>query len=236
VLCYHAFSTAWRTDLAVPPERLEAELQFLLRRGYQPERFTDAVFAEPSRKVFAVTFDDGFRSVLTHAYPVLARLGVPGTLFVPTDFIDAEQAVWRGLDHWVGTRFESELTTISWDELRSLAGAGWEIGSHSCSHPRLTCLADEELDRELQGSKRRVEEELGRECSSIAYPYGEVDRRVAAAAERAGFRAGTTLTRLPHRSLPLAYPRVGCWQQTRPAAFRLKVSPAFRRLGLRRVA
>jgi peptidoglycan/xylan/chitin deacetylase (PgdA/CDA1 family) len=47
----------------------------------------------PERAV-AVTFDDGYRNVLTEAAPVLASLGIPGTLFVATDFVFRREQLW----------------------------------------------------------------------------------------------------------------------------------------------
>lgn len=231
VLCYHAVSATWRADLSLAPERLEAQLASLLRRGYRPARFTDAVLEPRRQATLVVTFDDAFRSVLELAAPILARLGVPGTVFVPTDFMGhAGPASWPGVDQWVGTLHELELTPLRWDELAGLAEAGWEIGSHTCSHPHLTTLDDTELERELANSKMRCEDELGSPCDSLAYPYGDVDPRVRDAAGRAGYRAAATLTRLPHRSAPLAVPRVGVWNRTSVLSFAVKVSRPFRAL------
>ena len=61
----------------------------LVRRGYHGATFERAVTAPPSSRTLAVTFDDGYRSVLTHARPILERLGLPATVFVPTDFVGA---------------------------------------------------------------------------------------------------------------------------------------------------
>ena len=63
---------------------------------------------------------------------------------------------WKGYDMWVGTPHESELACMSWDQLREVADAGWEIGAHTCSHPFLTELGDEELSRELREARRRA--------------------------------------------------------------------------------
>jgi peptidoglycan/xylan/chitin deacetylase (PgdA/CDA1 family) len=82
---------------------------------------------------------------------------------------------------------------MSWDQLRSLAAAGHEIGSHSSSHPLLPSVDDRCLEHETTGSRRRIEAALGACCESFCYPNGDCDARVADAVRRAGYlRAVTT--------------------------------------------
>ena len=149
VLSYHAVSERWPAALSVTPTRLEEQLRLLVDRGYAGRTFTEAVRERDGGRVLAVTFDDGYRSVLELALPILSRLGLPGTVFVPTDFPGGGPMAWPGIDGWLGTEHEHELQPLSWDELRRLQDAGWEIGSHACSHPHLTRLGDAELEREL---------------------------------------------------------------------------------------
>lgn len=176
VLCYHALSETWPAPLSVLPRRFEQQIQDLLERGYVGATFAGALGDPPARRTLAVTFDDGFRSVFTLAAPVLARLGVPGTLFVPTALIgDGSPLEWRGIDEWRGGEFEPELRGMTWEEVGQLGDAGWEIGSHTRTHPRLTRLSDEVLRDELSLSREELEERLGCPCRSLAYPYGDVD-------------------------------------------------------------
>ena len=198
VLCYHAVSRGWDAPLAVTPEQLEQQVRWLLRLGFRPETFTGALLAPRHEKAFAVTFDDAYRSVLEQAAPVLDRLGVAATLFVPTGWVGTEhrRAAWPEMEQWQRPGHERELELMDWDEIRALAERGWEIGAHSRTHPRLTQLEDGPLQAELVGSRMAVETELGRPCPSIAYPYGDVDARVAQAAEAAGFATGAALADL----------------------------------------
>jgi peptidoglycan/xylan/chitin deacetylase (PgdA/CDA1 family) len=232
VLCYHALSPAWSAALSTTPARFEQQLTSLSARGYRGATFTEAVSAPGDGRVVAVTFDDAFRSVITLARPILARFGFPATVFAPTDLVDADPPItWQGVDRWLGGPSEPELALMSWAELRELADDGWEIGSHSATHPRLTELADGALDDELARSKAACERHLGRDCASLAYPYGDVDARVIAATVRAGYRVAGALpgARLG-ASDPLAWPRIGIYHGDRGLRFRLKVSPTLRRL------
>lgn len=228
VLCYHAVSESWRSSLAITPRQLDLEVARIVARGYVGATFTDAVCSPPAARTLVVSFDDAYRSTQLAA-PILARHGVPGTVFAPTSFVGGEEPMrWPGIEQWADGEHREELLCMGWEELRGLAAAGWEVGSHTVTHPALPELGAEALERELRASRAEVERHLDRACTAIAYPYGRWDQRVADAAAAAGYLAGGTLGRWPHRPQPLAWPRVGCYEGGR--LFGLKTSAGLRRL------
>jgi peptidoglycan/xylan/chitin deacetylase (PgdA/CDA1 family) len=232
VLCYHAVSPDWPADLSVTPDRFEAQLELLVGRGYVGATFEQALTDPPGKRTLALTFDDAFRSVLELALPVMQRLGLTGSVYVPTGFPGRPGPMaWEGTDRWVGGPHEHELRCLEWAELRELAEEGWEVGSHTRSHPHLTRLPDDALRDELEGSRAACEEAIGKPCRTIAYPYGDVDDRVKAAAQAAGYEAGAAL---PEMRLPeggrFGWPRVGIYNGDDLRRFRLKVSPLGRRV------
>jgi peptidoglycan/xylan/chitin deacetylase (PgdA/CDA1 family) len=111
---------------------------------------------------------------------------------------------------------------MSWDELRRLRDAGWEIASHTRSHPKLPELGDADLHAELAESREVCSRELGATCRSIAYPYGAFDDRVVDATRQAGYEAAGIVGLGPPD--PLRWPRVGVYSIDRGSRFRLKVS------------
>lgn len=233
VLCYHAISYRWGAALSSHPDRLRAQLELLISHGYQGSTFTDAVREPRDAKTLVVSFDDAFRSVLEHAKPVLDDLGLPGTIFVPTAFPDRKPRLsWPGIDHWDGTEHEHELVTLSWRGLAEMADAGWEVGSHTRTHPYLTLLDDSELEWELAESRRECEAALGIACRSLAYPYGDHDARVAAATRAAGYEAAATLQPWSGPASMERWPRVGVYRRDTLRRFRLKVMPMTRRLSV----
>src|SRR3954465_12555075 len=119
---------------------------------------------------------------------MLDAAGYPATVYAPTAYLDTPERPlsWNGIEQGQGGPHERELLPMSWDQLRELADAGWEIGAHTRTHPHLTEVGDEELRVELGESKATVEERLGRPCPTLAYPYGDYDERVVAAAGAAG--------------------------------------------------
>ena len=166
VLCYHAVSPTWEHRLSIQPDLLLRQVRALSR----------------VRQVRA-TFDDAFRSAAT-VFPDLERLGVPVQIFVCTRY--ALVGAPLAIPELAGDDPE-QLATMNWDELRDHAARGIAIGSHAVSHPHLTTLSEDELRRELNESKEEIEDRLGRPCEDLAYPYGEHDGRVRAAARAAGY-------------------------------------------------
>jgi peptidoglycan/xylan/chitin deacetylase (PgdA/CDA1 family) len=172
VLCYHAVSPTWEHRLSIQPD-------LLLRQVRTLSRFW---------KVHA-TFDDAFRSA-ADVFPALQRLGVTIQIFVCTRYSRAGAPLT--IPELAGDD-AARLATMNWDELRKQADRGVEIGSHAVSHPHLTRLTDDELRQELEDSKAEIEAELGKPCPELAYPYGEHDHRVRAAARAAGYERAYAL-------------------------------------------
>lgn len=222
VLCYHAVSDSWPDALAVPPAVLVGQIRTLLRRGLPPGSADDAL---AGRRVLHVTFDDAYKNVGS-ILPDLAQLRVPVTIFACSGFADDGRplVVPELTERTRG--FRREAQTMNWDELRASARMGVEIGSHTVSHPHLTGLSDAELEVELGTSKRRVEDELGRPCRFLAYPYGEHDSRVRTAARSVGYEAAFTLS--ARERGPLAIPRVDIYRGDGRIRVALKTSVAYR--------
>jgi peptidoglycan/xylan/chitin deacetylase (PgdA/CDA1 family) len=231
VLCYHALSERFPAALSVTPTAFERQLALLSRAGYRGATFADAVQARSGRTV-AVTFDDAYLSVLELAKPMLDEVGFPATVYAPTAYLDrpGQPLKWDGIEQWHGGEHERELVPMSWDQLRELADAGWEIGSHTCTHPHLTQVDDDALRHELVESRAIVEERMGRPCATLAYPYGDYDERVVEAATAAGYAAAGTLPARLHSERALAWPRVGIYHSDDERRFRMKVSRVMRRL------
>ena len=118
-----------------------------------------------------------------------------------------------------------------WDELRTLSDAGWEIGSHTVYAPASRHdLPSRRSSRSWRESRRHCEVNLGRDCLSLAYPYGDFDDRVISAARSAGYLTAATLPRRFEGKNPLAWSRVGIYRTDGPLTYRLKISAAVRRL------
>ena len=119
---------------------------------------------------------------------------------------------------------------MSWEDLGRLQEAGWEVGSHTRTHPRLTNLDDSAVRDELAESRHEIATHLSTPCETVAYPYGDVDERVARVAQSAGYLAGAALTSGLRARGPQRWPRVGIYNGDQMWRFRLKASRTIRRL------
>ncbi|MGH9792702.1 MAG: polysaccharide deacetylase family protein, partial [Candidatus Acidiferrales bacterium] len=108
------------------------------------------------RRNVILTFDDGYADFYTHAAPVLLRLKLPAIVFLPTAYVGRTNG-WPGQPGWV-----KEEPLMTWDQIKELANAGMEFGSHTVNHPDVTQLAPADLERELAESKREIEQRTGR--------------------------------------------------------------------------
>lgn len=225
ILCYHAIASTWDDPVAVSEARFAAQVRALRRLGYRGVTFTEAVLGTPSGRRVAVTFDDAFKSVLDRALRVLDDAGWPGTIFAVTDYAgEGRPVAWPRLDVWLGTPHEPELATLDWSQLRRLRDAGWEIGSHTCTHPHLPTLPAAEIRRELEVSRELVSAELGA-CRSLAYPYGDVSAEVVRIARAAGYETAAALPARLHGPRPLEWPRVGVYNLDHLPRFLAKAIP-----------
>ena len=189
ILGYHRITD--KPDvLGVKPASFREQLLWTLDQGLQPLRLSEALslLAQPVEgRWFCVTFDDGYLDNLTDALPVLMELGVPATIFVPTAIIDRTASY-----SW----YREPPEALTWDDLRELLETRIiDVQSHTKTHRSLSRLSDEETRDELEGSKQRLEQQLGRPITSLAFPAGVYDGRTIEFARSAGYRS--TLTTLP---------------------------------------
>jgi peptidoglycan/xylan/chitin deacetylase (PgdA/CDA1 family) len=235
VLCYHAITDGWEHALAVGPSTFERQVASCVRRGLRPVPAQRVL--EGNRRDLHVTFDDAFVSV-QRVLPVLERLGVPATVFACPGYADEGRALDVPELAAEAAAHPHELETMNWGALRELVERGVEVGSHTLSHAHLTRLSDGELGAELRESRERLETELQRPCPFLAYPYGEEDERVHAAARAARYEAAFALPGTGGRSNRYALPRVGIYRKDGGVRAALKTSPARRLVpllhGLRR--
>jgi peptidoglycan/xylan/chitin deacetylase (PgdA/CDA1 family) len=136
-------------------------------------------------KTFVLTFDDGYEDFLTQAYPILRRYGFTATVFLVTDHV-REQSDWEG---------QRGTPLLTWEHVDALHEDGISFGSHTCTHPWLTRLSNEQIWHELVASKERLEAKLGQEIPLLAYPYGDSNSEIQRMAMAAGYKAACGVDR-----------------------------------------
>jgi len=188
MLMYHSVTPGnGRPDWpwAISLQRLRSQLDFLAEGGWATPTMAELA-AAPEKwtgRTVVITFDDGYVDNLA-AWEELQKRGMRATWFMVSGSLGREPG-WPSDGRPAGRLLNAA-------ELRAIRAGGMEIGSHTANHVRLTQADDKLLSAELSGSKAALEDALGGEISSFAYPYGAWDARCANAVREAGYRAACT--------------------------------------------
>jgi peptidoglycan/xylan/chitin deacetylase (PgdA/CDA1 family) len=177
VLMYHGIDRPARhgeVHYTVERERFARQLDLLQGTG-RVVSFEALLSGRAAAGSVALTFDDGERSVVQLALPLMQARGLTGALFMTSDWIGSEGY-------------------LSADELRALQGQGWTVGAHGATHRYLSDLSDPALSEELARSRDALVGVLDRDASPLhmSLPGGRADHRVVEAVKRAGFGSLST--------------------------------------------
>ncbi|MFH1190110.1 MAG: polysaccharide deacetylase family protein [Candidatus Omnitrophota bacterium] len=163
-LCYHSITDGPVEDdhyqMTTPKGTFEAQMRYLYESGHSVmscdeivDKMENGIALPP--KALSITFDDGFRDILTNAAPILMKYGFKSTVFLPVDFIGKSRQY------------------LDLGEARELLRTGvFSAGSHSMSHANLHNIAPEDAAREAGSSRRILEDRLMTDIRLFAYPYG----------------------------------------------------------------
>jgi peptidoglycan/xylan/chitin deacetylase (PgdA/CDA1 family) len=196
VLCYHGVtkrSTRHPDDrfgLHVREKRFSAHLDYLQRR-YRVISFRDYLRAREGQFELPaypaiITFDDGHRNFYTAAAPLLETHEMPAVMFLISNRVAANGAkphTWCDSD---------DQDYLSWKEVNELTARGFEFGSHTCSHQRLSQIPIEAAEQELRDSKTAIQNNVAIESLPLAYPYGMTSDAIAACADGLGYSCAFT--------------------------------------------
>jgi peptidoglycan/xylan/chitin deacetylase (PgdA/CDA1 family) len=126
-----------------------------------------------------LTFEDGFQDFYTVAAGQLARRRLPATVFIITD-------------RAYGRLPPNGESFLSWVQIQELATSGIEIGSHTCSHPRLPDLSPEDVRRELADSRSAILEQVQPAQVPLSYPHGRTTESISLLAQSIGYSCAIT--------------------------------------------
>ncbi len=220
VITYHGVGDVRRADdphrLVIPTERFKAQMAFLARKRAVIS-LSDLVAGkiEGSKPAVAITFDDGYRSVLEIGSPILREYDFPAACFVPTAWIGARST-------WDGVRSSDAFAVMDEDELRAAERCGITIESHGAHHERLDESDVDHAEADFADSMKKLLDVMGRAPCYLAYPYGAHTPALREAARRAGFRAAFSNGRPD--SGGLAWPRVPLRREEGLPMFAFKTS------------
>jgi len=195
ILMYHSISdhaTPKYKPFAVSPALFAEHMAYLCQHKYTPITVTQFIntrvkssSALPERPVI-ITFDDGFADFFTGAFPVLLRFGFPATLYITTAFIN-------GTSRWLRREGEAARPMLTWNQLTEISASGIECGGHSHCHPQLDTLPLAQAQEEIVYCKNLLEDHLGQEVSTYAYPYGYHSAVIKRLVREAGYTSACTV-------------------------------------------
>jgi peptidoglycan/xylan/chitin deacetylase (PgdA/CDA1 family) len=176
ILLYHHIGISpVKSMYYVPPKTFEQEIKALHDWGYTSITIKMLVQAitmgrELPPHPILITFDDGHVDNYTTAFPIMQKYGFTGALYIVVNFMDTEGYLSHG-------------------QILEMYRAGWDVGSHSMNHYDLTKLDAETLRREIVTSKEKLEDILGVDILTFAYPFGAKNDAIVREVRAAGYIA-----------------------------------------------
>lgn len=126
----------------------------------------------PQKEVLiALTYDDGFEECYTVIAPVLEKYGLKGTFFINANFIDSNEIYRKQFNARVNNNHKRPM---SWEQVKDLHKRGHIIGSHGLDHLNFEHLNTDEITRQVEASKKILEEKLNYSCEYFAWTYGQL--------------------------------------------------------------
>jgi peptidoglycan/xylan/chitin deacetylase (PgdA/CDA1 family) len=168
-LMYHSVDDSQRSIIAIPARTFEAHLRLLREEGYtvlssqQALAVIAGTWVAPPRSVF-LTFDDAYQDNVEVALPILQQHQMSAMLFVPSAHIGADNR-WHPGAH-------QDTRHLTWEGLRQWQQGGGEIGAHTHEHYSVLRMSEAELRYSFQTNNTLLEQELGVQPTTFAYPYG----------------------------------------------------------------
>lgn len=121
--------------------------------------------------LLAFSWDDGFEECFTKIKPVVDVWKIKAAFFINPNFIDGDND-YR--EHFKKDIVFTNKNPMSWEMVKQLAAEGHTIGAHTLDHLSLNCNEFSFLKHQIEGSKERIEAQLGIELRHFAFPYGRL--------------------------------------------------------------
>ncbi|OQX56440.1 MAG: hypothetical protein B5M53_01420 [Candidatus Cloacimonas sp. 4484_209] len=188
ILAYHKIDRNFEWGVTrVTPSQFAMQMDFLYRNNYKIVTLSELLNQEAKGKIVSITFDDAYKDFLHYGFPVMKKYGFTATVFVITKFVGKEN-LW---DINIGYR---KFSHMDWQDLQKLIENGFEIGSHTHSHPDLRKLDKKKLTEELLLSREILEDRLKIKVKFLSYPFGRYSERIKKMVQDCGYLGAVCLS------------------------------------------
>lgn len=224
VLMYHAIQKQ-RSPISIAPELFHWQMKWLYEHDIQVvslEWLVSNLMGGflPSNHTVVITFDDGYRDLLTYALPVLQKYKFPATIYLVTGYCGMSND-WPGQPDSI-----PRLPLLDWDQIKQMEEAGFEFGAHTVNHPFLDKIDKEDAIWEIRFAKRTMMKHLGHPIRSFAYPYGRYNQRVKQlVTDEFAHACSTSLGFIGSQFDPFAIERIDVSYFKNPTVFKRLFSP-----------
>jgi peptidoglycan/xylan/chitin deacetylase (PgdA/CDA1 family) len=177
--------------LYVSPLQFDRHLWWLRRIGLAGVTLSEGIRRLRTRKTprcVALTFDDGYADNVVNAAPILAQYGFGATCFVVSERIGSHNT-------WDAEALGGRKPLMNEAQLKTWVDAGFEVGSHTCTHPDLTTLPRDAVMEELVNSRKALRRLIGAPIETFCYPFGRLNPDLVRCVERAGYQLAVSTRR-----------------------------------------
>ena len=169
ILSYHSVSDE-NCPLSLKINQFENQLKYFKKNGFQSV-FVDEI-NKSKNKQFIITFDDGYKDLISNSLPILKKYNFKATCFVVSNLIGKTNS-WDEDDKNITKKKLMNRTDIGlWIK------NGMRIGSHSKNHKNLKNLSYEVMLKEITESKLYLENLFENSVDSFCYPYGSFNEKI----------------------------------------------------------
>jgi len=214
---HHVCSNLYPTITRVTPKQFRRQIEYLKEKKYSLLNLTELFYSENKNDLTAIiTFDDAFSCLKDNAIEVLVSQKETATLFVISKFVGKEI-------HWDYYKTKQKCKHLSWEQLKEISDLGIEIGSHSHSHQDLKSLNYKEILKEIEYSKKILEDKLGNPINFFSYPFGRFDKRIMKKCKEIGYWGAVTMKPVSNNDNPFGMSRSSVYLFDNLAQFKLKL-------------
>lgn len=179
ILMYHHIqdvaknANSTEQNLSLSPTKFKEEIKYLSDSGYKTATLSELFNDVPGKRV-VLTFDDGYKDLASFVLPTLKEYGFRGVAFIIVDDV-------------------GKPGYVTWNDIKALRDQGWEIGSHSLTHPDLKIASDETTKKQIVESKKILEDKLSIKVEFFCYPAGKYNPTTITILKAAGYIGAVTI-------------------------------------------